>query len=380
MFDNDPGKTVELVSVVVRIGASVLIANSLLCLLAFRLFPKFANRIRKKVAMLFLEMADSRPKGSRIAAVLFRISKWFEVEQDELNLATDSSRKLGAPGIPAIHRLASNRAYETWVTPNAEDVSPVGAWIIRNPLNGNGIRVLRKEKKVLAMLRRAASRTEFSGFFPLEVPFPDAIEIAGVNLQPLYRRRTRHSRTRDFGTGHGSCWIAPRDSTTVAVLRSHRCFDEPTSIQLLASIFHALGFIHRLGTIHGAISPQHLIVDPSLESLMLVDWTHAKRIGKRFGYLPRTWHSWYPKEAKNSEPAVPASDIYMAIKTFLFLIGKDVRGDKVPQFLTPRTRGIVRACLLKSPRMRPGDAWELRDELEEILEDQWGSQISIPKL
>ncbi|MFD0855596.1 molecular chaperone DnaJ, partial [Actinomadura adrarensis] len=72
---------------------------------------------------------------------------------------------------------------------------------------------------------------------------------------------------------------------------------------------------------------------------------------------------WYPPEVPGREQASPATDIYMATRTMTHLMG-----DKAPAPM----RSFAKGCLLASQRRRPGDAWRLLAEFDELLERLYG--------
>ena len=45
-------------------------------------------------------------------------------------------------------------------------------------------------------------------------------------------------------------------------------------------MLEAVGFVHRHGTIHTALLPQHVVFDSESHGMLLTDWTHAKEDGK----------------------------------------------------------------------------------------------------
>ncbi|HEX2312371.1 MAG TPA: hypothetical protein VHJ17_01465 [Thermomonospora sp.] len=72
---------------------------------------------------------------------------------------------------------------------------------------------------------------------------------------------------------------------------------------------------------------------------------------------------WYPREVPERRPASPATDLFMATRCMTHLMG-----DKAP---TPM-RWFAKGCTLAAQNRRPGDAWRLLRELDELLERLYG--------
>lgn len=124
-----------------------------------------------------------------------------------------------------------------------------------------------------------------------------------------------------------------------------------------------LGAIHMKSLCHNAVLPCHVLVLPADHGVVLLDW-------KQVGQGPLTsisgkYKTYYPPEVFEKKKTTPATDIYMATKCAAYV------GGGLPAL--PRTMaGFFRSVLLEIPRMRPQDAWALRDEFAVCLRDLYG--------
>ncbi|WP_019630958.1 hypothetical protein [Actinomadura atramentaria] len=125
----------------------------------------------------------------------------------------------------------------------------------------------------------------------------------------------------------------------------------------------ALGFAHRAGVVHGAVLPEHVMIHPAEHGVVLVDWCYSALDGDRVPALVARYADRYPPEVTGKRPAVPATDVHLAT-----LCMTDLMGDRAPAELARFARG----CTLPSPAARPGDAWALLGELDELLERLYG--------
>lgn len=126
----------------------------------------------------------------------------------------------------------------------------------------------------------------------------------------------------------------------------------------------ALGLAHRAGVVHGAVVPDHVLIQPDEHGVVLVDWCYAALDGTELiGALIPSYVDWYPREVRRREIPGPGTDIAMAARCMAF-----VMGDRAPAAL----RRFADGCTLPDPRHRPTDAWRLLSEFDELLERLYG--------
>ncbi|MEV4624852.1 molecular chaperone DnaJ [Micromonospora sp. NPDC049523] len=126
----------------------------------------------------------------------------------------------------------------------------------------------------------------------------------------------------------------------------------------------ALGWAHRAGVVHGAVLPEHVLIEPDQHGVVLVDWCYSVTTeGGSVPALVARHRDWYPPEVTNRAPATPATDIHLATGCMRWLMGS-----RANNALFRFTRG----CTQPNPRRRPQDAWRLLGELDELLEKLYG--------
>jgi hypothetical protein len=130
----------------------------------------------------------------------------------------------------------------------------------------------------------------------------------------------------------------------------------------------AIGFAHRAGVVHGAVLPDHVLVDPSQRGLVLIDWCYSTIDNSDVvPAIVGRYRAWYPPEVAARRSPTPATDIHLATRCLT-----DLAGSRMPEAL----RRFARGCTLPSPAARPKDAWRLLGELDEALERLYGDQVS----
>ncbi|MEV4256834.1 molecular chaperone DnaJ [Spirillospora sp. NPDC049652] len=132
----------------------------------------------------------------------------------------------------------------------------------------------------------------------------------------------------------------------------------------------ALGFAHQAGVVHGAVLPEHVLVHPGEHGLVLADWCYSvTRPGGRVPAMVGRHADLYAPEIPAREPAVPATDVFMASRCVARLMGR-----RAPAAM----RRFVAGCVLPAPHRRPRDAWRLLAELDELLDRLYGPRTFRP--
>lgn len=145
---------------------------------------------------------------------------------------------------------------------------------------------------------------------------------------------------------------------------------------MIKRMLEGLGFVHRQGFAHGAVLPEHVLVHPLEHGAKFVGWGAATQIGKPVRAISTDYRHWYPPEVFAKQPATPALDVYMWARTALALTCVSGTPTKFTAFL--------QGCLVPATSRRPSDAWQLRDELSELLQKLVGKPtyrpFAIPKV
>jgi serine/threonine protein kinase len=128
----------------------------------------------------------------------------------------------------------------------------------------------------------------------------------------------------------------------------------------------ALGLAHRAGVVHGAVLPEHILVETTDHGVVLVDWCYSVIDGLDHvpAMVPR-YADWYPPEVHKRQTPGPGTDVALAARSMIALMG-----DRAPAALVAFASG----CTLPSPRSRPDDAWALLAELDDVLERLYGAR------
>lgn len=127
-----------------------------------------------------------------------------------------------------------------------------------------------------------------------------------------------------------------------------------------------------LGTVHGAIVPDHVLVHPVTHEPLHIGWAHAVKHGAKLNTIIDRWRDWYPPEVMSKEVSSHQTDLYMAGKTMLYLLGGDVARNRFPSHVPEPVVRIVKRCLEAEVSRRPSDGRAVLDEFLKIIEKLWG--------
>lgn len=130
-------------------------------------------------------------------------------------------------------------------------------------------------------------------------------------------------------------------------------------------VLTVLGAAHACGLVHGAVVPENILILPEKHGLMLVNWCYSVPMNTAVRAIPKGSHAFMPPEVLAKEPATQATDIYVASKVMLWLMG-----ERAPVQL----RSFVKGCTLGREAMRPHDAWKLLREYDDLLERLYGKR------
>jgi hypothetical protein len=211
---------------------------------------------------------------------------------------------------------------------------------------------LDNERRTLTALLAAAGDTTYRKYLP------DLVE--SFLTDDGFRRRVNVFRNE------------PGWYTLEQVHERHPALDGRHLAWIFNRLLTVLGFVHRRGTVHGAVLPGHVMLHAAGHGLRLIGWGQSVPAGRPVVAFPAGYEDWYPPEVLRRRPAAPATDLFLAARCLVYLAGGDAPAGRAPESLPEVMRRFLAGCLLPGVRMRPGDAWELQDEWEALLRRLYG--------
>lgn len=140
----------------------------------------------------------------------------------------------------------------------------------------------------------------------------------------------------------------------------------------------ALGVIHDLGIVHGAVHPGHVLIRSDDHNGMLIDWCDSVPLGETIKAVSPPYSGDYPPEVSARQAATAATDTYMAAACMVRLLGGNPVASSLPARVPKAIAALLRACLLPAPSRRSGDAWQIFEDFQEILAGLYGPRTFRP--
>lgn len=126
------------------------------------------------------------------------------------------------------------------------------------------------------------------------------------------------------------------------------------------------------GVVHGAIVPDHILVEPIKHEPLHIGWTTAVELGRPLTTIINRWREFYPPEVFRKSPADHRTDLYMAGQTMVYLLGGNTQRKSLPKSLPEPVAKIIRRCLDDDPARRPTDGRVVLDDFTNAIAAAWG--------
>ncbi len=102
------------------------------------------------------------------------------------------------------------------------------------------------------------------------------------------------------------------------------------AVWMFNRIMGGLSYVHLdKGYIHGAILPPHIMINPETHGGIIIDWSYAVKKNTKITAISSKWKAFYPPEIFKKENATPAVDVWMGVKTIIYILGGDVNTNEL---------------------------------------------------
>jgi serine/threonine protein kinase len=146
---------------------------------------------------------------------------------------------------------------------------------------------------------------------------------------------------------------------------------------VLSRLLSVVGYAHNKGIIHCNIEPDHILINPALHNVGLIDWCYSSIDSQDF---VANNIDYSPPEAFEEGRVIPltSSDLYSLGKSMIFLLGGNIKNNTFPDSVEPRLQQFIQSFVLSSPYQRTRDAWRTYHQLEELRQEIWGAKKYVP--
>lgn len=173
-----------------------------------------------------------------------------------------------------------------------------------------------------------------------------------------------------------SVWVPDMVSIT-DIMKAYPAGLDPSEAWPLRRIIAQTLAASMLGVVHGAIVPDHVLVDPFKHEPLHIGWAHAVKKGEKITQIIDRWRDCYPPEVFAKKAVDHRTDIYMAGATIVKLLGGSVERKSLPAAVPKELATLVLRCLENSPKSRPQDGLELLNEFTRVIRKIWGRNYRV---
>ena len=140
--------------------------------------------------------------------------------------------------------------------------------------------------------------------------------------------------------------------------------DLRTAAWIFNRMLAAASIANQHGVVNTTLLPETMYINTDTHNGILLSWYGATELGKPAKFMLSKRKEFYPSEVANKAKLTAATDIYMAAKCFLYVLGST----KLPKSVL----NFVKYCTLESSYARPSGIDVVFDEFQEILKTLYG--------
>jgi hypothetical protein len=259
-------------------------------------------------------------------------------------------------------RLAHGESSDVFL---AERVTPVPERVVIKVLRASGdADLLAREEHVLSSLQtsRAKGSDRLSNRVAQSVAF-GRLEGDGSPGRPVGVLR----------------YISGFFQTFVDVRRAYPGgIDPPAAAWIWRRILEGLAWVHASGWAHAALVPPHLLVHPRDHGVLLVGWSCAVKLAARQPppALVAAHLDLYPREVREGGAAGIETDLVMAARCVVRLLGGEVETGRVPSRTPAPFAKLLREVATAGRAIL--DAWALHSAVGEAARESFGAPAYHP--
>lgn len=235
--------------------------------------------------------------------------------------------------------IARGESSDVYVADRAR--TPSQRVIVKILRDDGDLPLLEQEYSALSALQQ--SRTP--GAATLSQRVPDPVTYGRIVSGPFVGRHAIVLR-----------WVAGFVHTLEQVRARHPDGVAPKSaVWVWRRILETLSFVHANGFVHGAVLPQHVLIQRGEHGVRLVGYGCAAGEGKPLNVIVERYESFYPPELRVKHVLGADSDVKMASRCVRFLLGDQ------PSRFPPDLEALLNtAC---DDRTSFANAWALREQI-----------------
>lgn len=152
-------------------------------------------------------------------------------------------------------------------------------------------------------------------------------------------------------------------------------------------ILESLDNVHEKNDIvHTSLLPPHVMVysgtdkenDNMVHGARIIDWCYSVKSGETPVAISPKYKEWYAPEVLDKSRLTKQTDLYMLGNLMVYMLGGDPTKRVVPAGTPKYMTDFIKKLLEKKRFKRPDSAWEIRSQLKETLETNFGPRKYVP--
>lgn len=140
-------------------------------------------------------------------------------------------------------------------------------------------------------------------------------------------------------------------------------------------VLEGLTLAHYSGVVHGALTPNHILIHAKDHLGQILDWTASCKIssGEKVPYTDDRYQAYFPEELKSpSMLPYPSSDIYMLAWCMVYILGGSPEERVIPDSVEMPIRELLNRCLQPKRARRPQTVDAVYKEFRQITKTVFG--------
>lgn len=144
---------------------------------------------------------------------------------------------------------------------------------------------------------------------------------------------------------------------------------------MLERLLNVVGWLHYNKIVHGNIKPENIIIEKEVHRVTLLGLSFAiKDANKESAHYQIVNDYYTAPEVDKAARVMPNSDIYSIGMIAIKMLGGSLITKGMPVKIDKRIREFIQKMCSSDVNTRPGDAWQLWDELIKIRTEIYGKR------
>lgn len=133
----------------------------------------------------------------------------------------------------------------------------------------------------------------------------------------------------------------------------------------------AQGILHEIGLVYGNVFLPNFFICPEDHNGKLTNFIASVPTNSTVKIINKNYLDYYPYEILNSSKVSSSTDIYIAAKCMVKLLGGNVKTKELPSEIPKKVKGFLRACMIENMFYRPQNSLDVHEEFGHTLNEVW---------